>query len=302
LESGVVMDCAAPFEGHFESHARLRLVEGRLNVDVGEHEFGFTVVTAAGEVVDLGTAFGIEATRDGRADVAVLSGKVEVRPGRAPALPLVEGEGIRMKRGLTSERLQSVRLMESDGAMRFGSQASAANALVADVSDNLSLPGLNRYYAIVAGGMRGGATAFADRVPPHWLPLPGMVFPAELEGGDLVQTFHEQRQTPAFQLRLHLQRPAVVYLLQDPRHAVPQWLRRDFVKTTLRLRSGPWPPAAPIAVGLEPDADGRVFVSYDVWRREVPVPGTLKLGAPFALPRGAGLPSMYGLVVKALNP
>ncbi len=301
LESGVVMDCTAPFDARFESHSRLRLFEGRLNVDVGERGFGFTVVMVAGEVVDLGTAFGIEAARDGSASVAVLSGKVEVKQRHRAALSPVEGEGVRFRRRQLPQRLQSVRLEEHCGVTRRDWSAPAAETLVGDVMDNLTLPGLNRYYAIISGGMRSGATAFADRVPPRWLPDPGEAFPAELKGGDLVQTFHEQRQTPDFQLRLQLLRPAVIYVLHDPRHAAPEWLARDFVKTQMRLRSGPWPASAPITVGLEPLSNGQIYVSYEVWRREQPAPGTLALGSPFTH-RRSGLPSMYGLVVKPLEP
>lgn len=300
LESGVVMDCEAPFEARFESHARLRLAEGRLNVDVGERGFGFTVVTAAGEVVDLGTAFGIEATRDGSASVAVLSGKVEVKQRHQAALPLVEGEGVRLRSQQSPERLLSVRLVEQGGITRLDWSTPADAALVGEVTDNLKLPGLHRYYAIISGGMRPGATAFADRVPPRWLPYPGEDFPEELKGGDLVQTFHERRQTPAFQLSLQLLRPSIIYVLHDPRHAVPEWLARDFAKTSMRLRSGPWPVDAPITVGLEPGANAQFHVSYEVWRREQPGPGTLVLGSPFNLP-GVGVPSMYGLVVKPLE-
>jgi len=60
LESGVVLELLGPADCTFEAPMRLRLTKGRLNADVGEQGRGFTVVTAAGEVVDLGTRFAVD--------------------------------------------------------------------------------------------------------------------------------------------------------------------------------------------------------------------------------------------------
>jgi hypothetical protein len=81
-----------------EGPAELQLVSaneafcprGRLLAEVPRPARGFRLKTDQLNVVDLGTAFGIDATR-GRTEVHVFKGKVEVLPGAAAKQSLVEG-------------------------------------------------------------------------------------------------------------------------------------------------------------------------------------------------------------------
>jgi RNA polymerase sigma-70 factor (ECF subfamily) len=67
-----------------ETGGRVRLAEGALTATVPAGAEGFTVRTANGDFVDLGTEFGVRAA-DGRAEAHVFAGAVEVRPaGAAP--------------------------------------------------------------------------------------------------------------------------------------------------------------------------------------------------------------------------
>jgi hypothetical protein len=296
LDSGVTLDCDAPMDARFETAERLHLHRGRMNVDAGAHGAGFTVVTAEGDVVDLGTTFGIEAAADGAVKVAVFSGEVEMRPKQAASAHLKQGDAAKLKRSAAPERVQSVQLAQVNGTARLDS-FTPPQPLVRAVSDNLGA-GTKRFYGIVPGGMRADVTAFGDRPAPKWKAERGHPFPAELEGADLVQTFQDLRWGQNLIVRLSVARPAVVYVLQDPRNPPPAWLVRDFIKTDLHLRSGSWT-AANITAGLTPERNGRFHIACEVWKREVQTPGTLEFGPPYeGAPAIPG--AMYGLAVKAL--
>ncbi len=81
-----------------EGPAELKLVspmmavcpQGKLLAEVPDLAHGFRVKTAQLNVVDLGTAFGIDAT-NGRTEVHVFKGEVEFAAGRTPAQPLAAG-------------------------------------------------------------------------------------------------------------------------------------------------------------------------------------------------------------------
>ncbi|MBE7500496.1 MAG: FecR domain-containing protein [Verrucomicrobiales bacterium] len=84
-----------------EGPAELRLVSpgeaicptGRLLAEVPRPARGFRLNTDQLSVVDLGTAFGVDAT-PGRTEVHVFSGKVELHPGTASKQPLGEGKAV----------------------------------------------------------------------------------------------------------------------------------------------------------------------------------------------------------------
>lgn len=69
----------APARFRFESIQRLRLDTGRLAADVPPSAKKFTVVTPTGEVVDLGTKFGVDVSQNGQSEVHVFQGEVIAR-------------------------------------------------------------------------------------------------------------------------------------------------------------------------------------------------------------------------------
>jgi hypothetical protein len=296
LENGILLHCTAPLSARFESAERLHLDHGRLNVDASAPGNGFTVLTREGEVVDLGTAFSVEAEENGPVQVAVFSGKVELRPKNAASADLNLGDAARLTRGSSPERVQSVRLSGDAPGQDFRSRPEP---LIAEVGDNLALGTTRRFYGIVAGGMTEKARAFTDRRGPVWKALHGKSFPSELEGADLIQTCQDLRWDAGFELSLRLAQPATVFILHDPRNAPPTWLERDFVKTPLRLRSGSWTEAN-ITAGLTAGGNGRYHIPCEVWKREMPQPGSLILGNPYD-PASPVPSAMYGIAVKALT-
>lgn len=71
----------APAEFSVESLQRLRLFSGRLSAEVPAAARGFTVVTPAGEAVDLGTRFAVDILPSGESEVHVFDGEVVTRAG-----------------------------------------------------------------------------------------------------------------------------------------------------------------------------------------------------------------------------
>jgi len=74
----VVIEAPASFR--FESAQRLHLMHGRVAADVPPAAKGFTVVTPAGDAVDLGTKFGVDVPREGTPEIHVFQGEVIARP------------------------------------------------------------------------------------------------------------------------------------------------------------------------------------------------------------------------------
>ena len=299
LESGVQLDCVAPIELELETPMRVRLARGSLDVDAGQRGFGFTVVTPAGDVVDLGTEFRVEADEDDAVQVAVLSGKVEVRRKQEAGIGLNEGDAIRVRRTGVPERVQTVQIAANDEVDGTPAARKTKSALIESVRDNIRAAGMNRFYGVVPGGMQNLAKAFVDRPGPKWKGLRGQPYPAELAGADLVQTFQSERWEESFELQLKVKQPCTVYLLFDSRNPAPVWLERDFTKTELQVRAHPWS-GGNITKGLEPLKNGSFEIPCEVWKREVPAATTVKLGSPYDA-RATVHSAMYGIAVKSLN-
>ncbi|EMI21795.1 FecR protein domain protein [Rhodopirellula maiorica SM1] len=295
LASGVRLEFVAPVDATFESDMRLKLVEGCLSANVGDDGTGFTVVTNAGEVVDLGTEFGIEADRDGESRVAVFSGSVEFHPNAGSQstefITLTEGEALRFSARGGFERWQQISL----AADRAGLTGKPSTGVVREVHDNLRDGELRRFYGVVRGGMKPGALAFTDKENPVWSAMPGQEFPSWLEGADLIRTYYRVSYFKQFELSVTLGGSADVFLMVAP-NETPDWLEGQFQRTGVQLRTGPWHRE----VSGHPDAlisgDG-IYMTFDVWKRSASK-GELKFGPP-PNRKDEGIHStMYGLAVK----
>jgi hypothetical protein len=100
LGARVVIEAPARFE--FLTAQRLRLMRGRLSAEVPPNAKGFTVVTASGEVVDLGTRFGVDADAPSGAEVHVFEGEVIARAGERVSLKA--GEAGTLQKATVSRR------------------------------------------------------------------------------------------------------------------------------------------------------------------------------------------------------
>jgi len=94
LRSGIEIVIETPASFQFRDATRLELFDGKLAADVPEGAEGFTVVTPRGEVIDLGTRFGVSVSKD-KVETHVFEGEVEVRQdGKAKAVRLQESESM----------------------------------------------------------------------------------------------------------------------------------------------------------------------------------------------------------------
>jgi hypothetical protein len=92
--SGAIVAVQGPAEFETLGHNRLLLRKGRITPFVPEAARGFTVVTPTGEVVDLGTEFSMSVAVDGKTDVFVIDGEVDVGQGQlATAAPMRLSQG-----------------------------------------------------------------------------------------------------------------------------------------------------------------------------------------------------------------
>lgn len=298
LESGVLVELLAPVQVTFENAMRMRLFRGRVNADVGERGKGFTIETDAGEIIDLGTRFGVEADPDGESRVAVFTGMVKVRPREGQdglsrdTITLMEGQAARFSVLAGLRRWEQVAL----AAQAAGIASMDYAGVVSRVRDNLGDDSLHPFYGVVSGGMRPGALAYTDKPNPRWTVVPGQPFPEMLDGADLVRTYHQFRNNRRYRMNLTLSEPAHIFVLQDSREEGPEWLEEQFEKTGQQLRIGPWNPAVAHQPGAEVEVDGP-YLTADVWVREVPA-GDFELGPPRS--DEADVPVvMYGIAIRA---
>lgn len=82
--SGALVAVNAPAEFEVLGSNRLFLRQGGIVPFVPPNASGFTVVSPSGEVVDLGTEFSMRVDRNGRTDVYVIDGEVDVAGGHGP--------------------------------------------------------------------------------------------------------------------------------------------------------------------------------------------------------------------------
>ena len=94
--SGAKVVVEAPATFVLSAGDRLLLLRGRLVAMIPPPAHGFTVSTPSGEIVDLGTEFGVDVISDSSVETQVFRGKIQVQakgqPGAAP-LTLTAGQG-----------------------------------------------------------------------------------------------------------------------------------------------------------------------------------------------------------------
>lgn len=95
--SGAVVAVHAGAEFELLGPNRLFLRAGRVTPYVPPSAKGFTVVSPGGEIVDFGTEFTVGVDRDGRTDVFVIEGEVDVSGGH-----LREGAPVRLTQGFAT--------------------------------------------------------------------------------------------------------------------------------------------------------------------------------------------------------
>lgn len=99
FSSGAVVLLNGPAEFHIDTPGRGTLRVGRLAAQVPRRAVGFAIHTQRSVATDLGTEFGVSVAEDGKEEIHVFSGRVDVTfPGSdIAAQPLSTGEAIRVE-------------------------------------------------------------------------------------------------------------------------------------------------------------------------------------------------------------
>ena len=124
--SGARVVIEGPAELQIVSPTEANCPMGRLLVEVPEPARGFRLKMDQLEVVDLGTAFGINVTR-GRSEVHVFNGEVELLSGKAPKQSLGEGQAA-VAQGSTPPRLMAANKTAFAALFEFQERSLAAAA------------------------------------------------------------------------------------------------------------------------------------------------------------------------------
>ena len=234
LLSETVAVLRAPVVMQVVASDRVRVLRGRITVDVANGDKGFTVETASAEVVDLGTVFSVGVVGSGT-DVIVFDGEVDLTYGgrhgaeratsRGATKRFQAGEAVHVDQDGTLSRIVNVnQAVHSSPATQPGTRS-----LISAVRDNISRDDMWSFYEIVPNGMWEDAKAYVDR-PHEWNGITTGI-PSYLLGADYVKTFCDDKITSDLVLELELQQPAIVYVFMDDRLTVPRWLVERFEDT-----------------------------------------------------------------------
>jgi hypothetical protein len=128
---GATVVLEAPAEFRFESAQRLRLARGKAAAEVPPAAKGFTVITPSGEVIDLGTKFGVDVSTSGSSEVHVFKGEVVASAGAASKKQsLKQDQALALEDGAAAPRalrtaafIHADELQELAAGLRGGRQA-----------------------------------------------------------------------------------------------------------------------------------------------------------------------------------
>jgi hypothetical protein len=300
----VIVRGPADFEIRGGDHAFSRL--GKISARVGADGEGFTIETPVAKVIDLGTEFAIEVTPSGLTDVAVLRGRVDLavngsdESGReGSARRLGQGEGMRVGPDGTLGRVMAISSDQFPDGSRSSRLPRDSQPIIAGVSDNSPSESVSKFYRIIRGGLAEDAPAFVDR-NHEWNGVDSNGIPACLDGVEYVMTFNDDKFVEGFQMSVDVSRPAILYVFMSDQVPVPEWLRRGFVDTGLKMGLDEAPnrfkPRLDTGVGPGVSVD----TTFSVWRRDVVSPGTVLLGGVTPSPDRVGF-NMYGVAAAAMQ-
>jgi len=305
----------------FEIHSakRCSLHRGQVTATVNDSGRGFTITTPTTDVVDLGTEFGVSVGPDRQADVVVFKGEVDIGGGNNQVSSNKAGENWRLQTG------EAMRIEEQGGKNRIPaiwnysstsnsslkwstSNLRSSESLISSVRDNLSTAARPKYYLINLGGFVDRAKCYVDR-SYVWTGLAGRLLPVELQGGDYLQTFNNDKVQKDLEVYLEISEAAHVYVLFDQRIASPAWLEAGFNRTELavsltgnvkeHLQALSLPQQLKTrhqekSNEIRPTETMEYEYPFTVWRRKINDPGEVYLG-PMS---GEINSAMYGVVVK----
>ena len=245
--------------------------------------------TPRARVVDFGTEFGINVNDVGSTEVVVFRGEVEVQYDSkggdrlAVLQKLRMGQGIRVDEVGTASRLVAITNSSFPGGVN--SRMQDRPLIISAVRDNILRPGNWSFYEIVHAGLQEDVLAFVDREFHEWNGIDEGGMPPYLIGADYVRMFNDDKVDSSFEMYVTVDRPAVLFVFFDDRLKSPQWLRDNFENTggKIGMDVGPFTEGNLVFTADRFDTGIGPGVSVDnllsIWKRLVPVPTTLRLGA-----------------------
>ena len=272
---------------------RGRLDAGRIRVRVCEETGkGFTIETPDGEVVDLGTEFGLEVSNKQKTGLVVFQGAVDLKikddpsaKGPASSQRLVQGDAVSFMKGGSGTRVMSVL---TGGVPTFRQlddlPAGESAPLIENVADNLRSVDAKNFYEIRPKGLHEKVLAYADRAEYEWTGLASGDAGALLNGADYIKSFNGDKLENDLQITVTLSRPAKLFVLFDRRLPVPDWLKSDFADTGSKLTMN--------------EHTQNPQREFSIWEQTVPKPGQVVLGP--CQEKGECYVSMYGIAALPL--
>jgi hypothetical protein len=294
---------------------RARMTKGRMKCRVTDvASQGFIIETPYGEVVDLGTEFGLDLSSGDSLSVLVFEGEVDLRVPEvdtadnettvqfADARRLVSGDGVIINASGNVDRLVSV---FTGGDATFCQSVDLVHqpqSVIIGVSDNLRSTDTQQFYEVVPGGMDEDARAYVDRPYHEWNGVDADGLPSYLLGADYIKPFNNDKMRKQYFMRVELAVPADIYVLFDNRISPPDWLLEEFEDTgdDVGIDMGPWSTKAGqyFAPPRGRGAGNSIDETVSVWKRKSPARDEFVLGAN----SGANyLTAMYGVCAVPLE-
>lgn len=283
------------------SPMRLELHRGKIKLHVTEASgHGFVVATPHGEITDLGTEFGVDATREGASDLVVFDGAVDLRLSGADDAParFTRGEGVRFNSRGELDRIMSITM---GNAATFSHPSATAPLvdlsatyvpIIVDVEDNRRARQTHRFYEIVQRGLTEGSSAYVDR-RYTWSGAGESHLPHFLHGADYIKTFNDDKVADVT-IRVSLSGPAHLYLFWDDRVPPTPWLEKQFERLPLMLDLEEGQVQDP-ATNQPHD----IVRSFSIWHRDVAAEGIVELGS---MELAEDKTAMYGIAASRVAP
>lgn len=267
MRNDICIDLLAPAKLRFISPMHVQILSGKVTVDVGEHGKGFILDAPQTCIVDLGTRFGVDATSKESTSVVVIEGSVELHSKEGKVNHLAEGEGAIVNTSGTIGKLDHARFNPRSGQWSAGALDDGGN-LIRSVKNNQKDQSV---YHIVAGGLVESVPAHHNR-NARWVSLPEKPIPSWLIGADLVLPAHTHRNRKNLHVSMTVAPKTTIFIFQRRTQTPPQWLIDGFIPTGEMIGK----------VSIEKNKENKP-VSFEIWRRDVPLGGEVHLG-PAARP------------------
>ncbi len=305
FRSGPVVRVAGPAALRIESDMLVYLDRGQATADVPHTSKGFTMKTPVVNVIDQGTRFGVAVGDNGKTDVVVFEGRVDLTGDKTPQDPptqLVQGEGVSIGSEGVFARLMQIQ-RDAKGAWWSHNHPNSAANVIREVRDNIPPSDGSKYfcYQITFHALADDVAAYADH-PHQWNGMDGKGLPDFLKHADYVKTFNDYRYINDFEMAVELSQPADLYIFFDDRVTAPKWLVDQFEDTgeDVGIDEGPWEgiPDHVNAVGPGRSIDNRL----SVWRRRCEDRQPVVLGGMGEITSGEWTGrTMYGIAATPLK-